>query len=53
MADEPPYPDEICIPITFTLPWSGKLTPSGQPWPQDAKGRDWPSRRGRPVFPID
>ena len=53
MADEPRYPDEIRIPISFTVPWSGKLTREGKPWPRDKHGRDWPSRRGRPVFPIN
>ena len=53
MADERPYADEIRIPISITLPWSGKLTREGKPWPVDKKGRDWPSHRGRPVFPID
>ena len=53
MADEPRYADEIRIPISITLPWSGKLTREGKPWPRDARGRDRPSHRGRPVFPID
>ncbi len=53
MADEPRYADEIRIPISMTLPWSGKLTREGKPWPRDARGRDWPSHRGRPVFPIN
>ncbi len=54
MADEPRYSDEIRIPISMTLPWSGKLTLGGKPWPQDARGRDWPEGRdGQPEFPID
>ena len=53
MADETRYHDELRIPISITLPWSGKLTREGKPWPRDRLGRDWPSHRGRPVFPID
>ncbi len=54
MADEPRYSDEIRIPFSMTLPWSGKLTANGGFWPQDAKGRDWPAGRdGEPEFPID
>ena len=54
MADEPRYSDEIRIPISFTLPWSGRFTSNGHPWPIDAKGREWPSdNRGDPEFPID
>ena len=54
MADEARYSDEIRIPISFTLPWSGRFTPNGHPWPIDAKGREWPSdNRGDPEFPID
>ncbi len=54
MADEPRYSDEIRIPISMTLPWSGKLTLGGKPWPQDARGRDWPEGRdGQPEFPLD
>ncbi len=54
MADEPRYSDEIRIPITVTLPWSGRLTPNGDFWPIDIKGREWPSNnRGEPEFPID
>ncbi len=53
MADETRYSNEFRIPISITLPWSGKLTREGKPWPVDKKGRDWPSHRGRPVFPID
>ena len=26
MADEPRYSDELRIPISITLPWSGRLT---------------------------
>ena len=54
MAGEPRYSDEIRIPISFTLPWSGRFTSNGHPWPIDAKGREWPSdNRGDPEFPID
>ena len=54
MADEPRYSDEIRIPTSFTLPWSGRFTSNGHPWPIDAKGREWPSdNRGDPEFPID
>ncbi len=54
MADEPRYADEIRIPISITLPWSGRLTRDGKPWPRDKLGRDWPrGRNGYPTFPID
>ena len=53
MADESRYSNELRIPISITLPWSGKLTREGKPWRVDKKGRDWPSHRGRPVFPVD
>ena len=54
MADEPRYSDELRIPVTVTLPWSGRLTSHGGFWPQDAKGRDWPAGRdGEPTFPVD
>ena len=54
MAGEPRYSDEIRIPIGVTLPWSGRFTSNGHPWPIDVKGRDWPSdNRGDPEFPID
>ena len=53
MADEPRYSDELRIPISITLPWSGRRTPAGRPWPKNAQGRDWSSRRSEPVFPID
>ncbi len=54
MGEEPRYSDEIRIPFSMTLPWSGKLTVNGGFWPQDAKGRDWPAGRdGEPEFPID
>ena len=53
MADEPRYSDELRIPISITLPWSGRLTKTGKPWPKDRSGRDWPKgRTGNPVFPI-
>ncbi len=50
MAGERLYADEIPIPITITLPWSGRMTREGKPWPRDARGRDWPEHRGRPEF---
>ena len=53
MADPPRYSDEIRIPISFTIPWSGRLTANGSMWPLDNQGRDWPEGRdGQPEYPI-
>ena len=53
MADEPRYTDELRVPFSMSINWTGKRTPNGTPWPADAQGRYWSTRRGWPVYPID
>jgi A nuclease family of the HNH/ENDO VII superfamily with conserved AHH len=54
LADEQDNPGDLRIPITVTIPWTGKRTRGGQPWPLDRQGRYWPSCRwGDPMCPLD
>ncbi len=54
MADEQDNPGDLRIPFSMTVPWTGKVTRGGQPWPLDRQGRYWPSSRwGQPTRPLD